>query len=70
MFDRQINCPPPGLSVKGAKQGCGGGCADDDGDDHEEDEMAWGCVLPPDRDRIVGILLTQRSKAYGGQLQL
>ena len=49
----------------------------DDVDDNEndnknsdEDEMGSGCVLLSDRERIVGILVTQRAKAYGGQLQL
>ena len=44
---------------------------DDDGDFYEdEDDLASGCVLPSDRDRIVGILVTQHARAYGGQLQL
>ena len=43
------------------------GTADDidyEGDDNDGDD------LPLDRDRIVGILVTQHARAYGGQLQL
>lgn len=45
---------------------------DDEEEDknRDEDEMGSGCVLLSDRERIVGILVTQRAKAYGGQLQL
>ena len=36
----------------------------------EDDDDNDGDDLPLDRDRIVGILVTQHARAYGGQLQL